>query len=80
MNDDNTMLLTLKVPFIRCLCFVIPYGRKLEVRILDWLERVLHVSWRDKIPNTVVKDRAGQAELGCIIRRKRLVWLDNMDR
>jgi len=39
----------------------------------------LHATWRDKIPNKLIRGRTRQEELGCIIRRKRLAWLGHVD-
>jgi len=44
-------------------------GRRLEAAHHRWLRRILHVSWRDKIPNETIRERTRQEELGCIIRR-----------
>ena len=44
-----------------------------------WLGRILHVSWKGKIPNKKIRERTGQ-ELGCIIGRRRLGWLGHVAR
>src|SRR6218665_3390804 len=56
-------------------------GRRLEAAHLDWrrrLRRILHVTWRDKNTNKIIRERTRQKELGCIIRRKRLTWLGHV--
>jgi len=45
-------------------------GRRLEAAHHRWQRRILHVSWRDKIPNMIIRERTGQEELGCIIRTR----------
>jgi len=55
-------------------------GSRLEAAHQRWLRRTLHVSWRDKIPNKTIRERTRQEELGCIIRRKRLMWLGHVAR
>src|SRR6218665_3699500 len=55
-------------------------GRILESAHHRWLRRILHVTWRDKITNKRIRERTGQEELGCIIRRKRLTWLGHVAR
>src|SRR6218665_3854133 len=41
---------------------------------------MVHVSQRDKIPNSIIRERTAQKELGCIITRKRLTWLGHVAR
>src|SRR6218665_3530263 len=41
---------------------------------------MLHVTWRDKIPNKIIRERTRQEELGNIIRRKRLTWFGHVAR
>jgi len=36
--------------------------------------------WRDRITNTIIRERTGQEELGCIIRRKKLTRLGHVVR
>src|SRR6218665_899128 len=55
-------------------------GRRLEAAHHRWLRRILHVTWRDKILNKIIRKRTRQEELGCIIRRKRLTWLGHVTR
>ena len=55
-------------------------GRRLEAAHHRWLRRILHVTWRDKITNKVIRERTRQEELGCTIRRKRLTWLGHVAR
>src|SRR6218665_3234037 len=47
-------------------------GRRLEAAHHRRMRRILHVSWRDKIPNKIIRERTRQEELGWTIRRKRL--------
>jgi len=54
--------------------------RRLEAADHGWLRRILHVSWMDRMSNTVVGEKTGQEELGCIIRRGRHTWLGHVDR
>jgi len=53
-------------------------GRRLEAAHYRWLWRILHVTWRDKIPNKIIRERKRQEDLGCIIRRKRLTWFGHV--
>jgi len=55
-------------------------GRRLEAAHHRWLRRILHVTWRDKITNKVIRERTRQEELGCTIGRKRLTWLGHVAR
>ena len=55
-------------------------GRRLEAAHHRWLRRMLHVSWRDKLPKKTIRERTGQEELGCIIGRRRLTWLGHVAR
>src|SRR6218665_3685758 len=55
-------------------------GRRLEAEHHRWLRIILHVTWRDKITNKIIRERTRQDELGCIIRRKRLTWFGHVAR
>lgn len=44
--------------------------RRLETENHRWLRKIQHVSSRDRMPSTVVRENTGQEELGCITRRR----------
>src|SRR6218665_1288421 len=64
----------------RDMAITVANGRRLEAAHHRWLRRILYVTWRDKITNKVIRERTGQEELGCTIRRKRLTWLGHVAR
>ena len=35
-------------------------GRRLEAALHRWLRRILHVTWRDKITNKIIRERTRQ--------------------
>jgi len=45
-------------------------GRRLEAAHHRWLRRILHISWRDKIPNKTIRERTRQEELGWLHHQK----------
>ena len=49
----------------------VAYGRRLEAAHHRWLRRILHVTWRDKIPNKIIRERTRQEELGCIMHHQK---------
>src|SRR6218665_2295605 len=53
-------------------------SRRLQAAHHIRLRSILHVSWRDKLPNKTIRERTRLEELGCIIRGKRLTWLGHM--
>jgi len=54
--------------------------KKLEAAHHRWQRRILHVSWKDKITNKIIRERTGQDKLENIIRKKRLNWMGHVAR
>ena len=54
--------------------------KRLQAAHHKWLRRILHVSWRDKIPNKTIRERTGQEDIENIIRKRRLKWMGHVCR
>src|SRR6218665_2768075 len=39
-------------------------GKKLDAAHNNWLRRILHISWRDKITNKAILERTGHEDMG----------------
>ena len=44
------------------------------------LRRILGMSWRDKVPNTEVLDRAGLPTMYTLLRQRRMRWIGHVHR
>ena len=54
--------------------------RKLNSFHLQSLRRILGISWRDKVPNTEVLDRAGLPTMYTLLRQCRMRWIGHVHR
>ena len=44
------------------------------------LRRILGISWRDKVPNTEVLDRADLPTMYTLLRQRRMCWIGHLSR
>ncbi|XP_074636925.1 uncharacterized protein LOC141895086 [Acropora palmata] len=54
--------------------------RKLNSFHLRSLRRIPCISWRDKVPNTEVLDRAGLPTMYTLLRQRRMRWIGHLRR
>ena len=54
--------------------------KRLNAFHLRCIRRILGILWKDKVPNTEVRSRAGLPSMFTLIRQRRLRWLGHVHR
>ena len=57
-----------------------PQERKLHAFHMRCLRRILNITWRDKIPNSTVLERARAPSMFAMLKQRRLRWLGHVCR
>ncbi|KAJ7316181.1 hypothetical protein JRQ81_002343 [Phrynocephalus forsythii] len=54
--------------------------RKLNTFHMRCLRRIFNITWQDKVPNSIVLNRAGIPSMYTLLKQRRLRWLGNVVR